>query len=138
MPVSSNAVGGQFGRRLGQQRRGFGLAPGVTFGPGATRRFGQDRGGHLRQRGPGRRGQLGELTGGLGRRQAEPLHQGPPGHRDDGLGGGGGADAVKLTPLVVDDGDQPQHVVVAARHDHPPSLRHPLPRVVGGFPARRC
>ena len=33
--------------------------------------------------------------------------------------GGRGADAIKLTPLMVDDRDQPQHVIIAARHDHP-------------------
>src|SRR4029077_6105991 len=72
-----------------------------------------------------RRGQLGELRRRLSRRQAEPLHQRASGHRDDGLLGAGGADAVQLAALVVDDGDQAQYVVITARHDHPPPLASP-------------
>ena len=43
-----------------------------------------------------------------------------PGHRDHGLFGGRGADTIKLTPLMVDDRDQPQHVIIAACSHHPP------------------
>ena len=36
------------------------------------------------------------------------------------------------TTLAVDDGDQAQHVVVAARHDHPPPQTSPaFPREAG-------
>jgi hypothetical protein len=35
---------------------------------------------------------------------------------------------------VVDDGNQAQHVVITARHDHPPPLASPAPR--GGHSSR--
>ena len=127
------AIGGQLGGGLDHQRTGPGRArPGRVKTVGADgngerrtiaagRGFReQDRGGHLGDRDPGRRGQLGELAGGLGRGQAEALHQRAAGHRDDRLPRGRGPDLVQDPPLVLDDRGQPQHVVVATGHDHPP------------------
>ena len=97
-PDQVRAIGGQLGGGLDHQRTGPGRArPGrvkavgaggggemeaVAAGRGVR---GQDRGGHLGDRDPGRRGQLAELAGGLDRGQAETLHQRAAGHRDDRL-----------------------------------------------------
>ena len=147
------AVRGQLGRRLDHQQAGPGLAvppdlgrrdgrptapPGVgPIGRPLGHVSGQDRGGHLSERDPGGRGKPGQLADGLGAGQAKPLHQRAPGHRDDRLAGGRGTDLVELTPLMIDDRDQPAHVVTAIRHDHPPSLPHP-PLTVTRVPAPRA
>ncbi len=139
------AVGGQLGRGLYEKRarsdvrcaagdrdmtggcnavgwhRGVGRH-GVAQGPG------QDGGGHLGRRYPGRGGELGQLAGRVGGGQAEPLHQRAPGHRDDRLTGGQGMAAIELTPLTVDDRDQPAQVVITGRHGHPPLSASPRPR----------
>src|SRR6202041_1935556 len=80
----------------------------------------QHRSGHLGDRDPGRRGQLGELAGGFGRGQAEAFHERATGHRDDRLPRGRGPDLVQDPALVLDDRGQPQHVVFATGHTFSP------------------
>ena len=87
-------------------------------GSSGGRRFLREYGGgHLGLRQPRGGGHVRELAGGLGQRQAVPLHEHAPGGGDDhgrlAVGPGPG----KLAPLPLNDRGQPRHVL-AVCHKH--------------------